>query len=198
MSFPVNLTPSPVHEVLTEVLWDPLDKLELDEQDKKLLKAAEENVIEYTLASQEDASHYVQLLLGILDQLITQNSSSGNTRRSKSRKVVAKLPLDAILTDEDTRQLLVDDQLGVVMHYVVSKISEVVMSLRTTHKTKVTVASTFYPEGTLIENWRPLLRLLVGGGSDPYAQRKSTVSVDSWAYHGYMRFSIIDYSRSMV
>lgn len=165
MSFPIVLSPSPVREAFHGIQWDPIAKLDLTAQEKALLRAGEDNVIEYTLANPDDAAAYVQLLLKVLDQLCSRKNSSTK---------VAKLPLDVVLPDDQAIQLLYDDSIGVVTHYAITKLCEVVVSLRSASKTsKVNLATTFYPDGILIENWRPLLRSLHGGVSDAYAQRKS-------------------------
>jgi len=180
MSFPVNLSASPVQRAFREIDWGEHSSVasklgvggKLTKQESALLKGGEDNVIEYMLGDQIETAAYVNLLLRLLDQVI-----------SKPKGSVSKIPLDAVVTNEDTiQELLQDDILGIVTHYCVAKLCEVINGLRSvSKKSKVTLASTFYPDGILIENWRPLLRMLVGGAgttaSDAYAQRGAAYSL---------------------
>jgi len=183
-SFPVNLSLSPVHEAFKDIQWDSVGMLSplLSDQDRALLKAAEDNVIEYTLADQQEATAYVHILLSLLEHAVNCKSSSStspfSSTASSSPNKVSKIPLDADLTEEEALQMLYEDSLGVVTHYCVSKLCEITNCLKSgvssTKKSsvKVTMASTFYPNGILIEKWRPLLRLLLsGGGTNVFPQR---------------------------
>lgn len=164
LSFPITFSPSPVNEAFHGIHLDPLSKLDLTGPEISLLRAAEENVLEYTLASQEDAELYIHALLKVLDQCIT---------RSNPNSPVSKLPLDELLSEEDAVQLLYDDPTGVMTHYAVSRLGDAVLSLRSVSKAaKVTLSSTFYPDGIQVEQCQIFLRLLLEGGSDAYAQRK--------------------------
>lgn len=73
MSFPVNLSPSPVHEAFEDIQFE---KFDLTNQEKSLLRQCDDNVIEYTLADQHEAAAYVHLLLKVLDQA---NNLKGKT-----------------------------------------------------------------------------------------------------------------------
>ena len=166
MSFPTALSLSPVHEAFAGIHWDPLEKLELSDPEKALLRAGEDNPLEYTLADQHDAEAYAQVLLKVLDQAI---SSPGSPRKNLR---VSRLSLEQCLPDDEALQLLYLDSMGVVLHYAISKLSEVVISLKSaSKKAQVTLATTFYPYGSLVENWRPLLRILSGSMSDLFAKR---------------------------
>lgn len=160
MSFPVALSPSPVSEAFKGIQNDRLDKFSLSEHERSLFQAGEENVMEYTLYDQDGAVAYVQLLLKLLDHL------------ASSTTPVSKLPLDRILADDEASEFWSEDSRGVMFHYAISKLCEVIQSLRDT-KTKVTLATVFFPDGMLLDTWRPLYRVLVGGGSDEFAQRGS-------------------------
>lgn len=165
MSFPSTLSPSPVHEAFTGIQWDPLEKLQLVANEKALLRAAEDNVISYTLARQDEAREYTHILLKVLDEVLVPGSMNSN---------VSRLSLEESLPDDEALQLLYVDSSGVVAHYAISKLCEVVFCLKeSSKKSKVTLSSTFYQDGTLIENWRPLLRILLNGGSDAFAQSES-------------------------
>jgi len=168
MAFPVSLSASPVYEAFAGIQWDPIEKLELTEAEKSLLRAGEQNPVEYTLFHQEDAAAYAHLLLKVLEQTIAP-SNQGNG--SSSMRKVSKLSLQEILPDDEALQLLYVDSIGVVTHYTISKLCEVIICLKGSSKSsKVTLSTTFYPDGILIENWRPLLGILMRGGSDAFAQ----------------------------
>lgn len=167
MAFPASPSPSPVHLAFTGIQWDPLGKLELTGPEKSLLRSAEDNVLDYALAEQDDAAAYSRLLLKVLDQVIGPNNPSDK---------VAKLNLEDILDDEEALQMLYVDPMGVVSHYALSKLYEVILYLKekgSKSGATLSLASTFYKDGVLVEEWRPLLRILKGGGTgDAYAQRK--------------------------
>lgn len=167
MAFPAAPSPSPVHLAFTGIQWDPLGKLELTGSEKSLLRSAEDNVLDYAISDQDDAAAYTRLLLKVLDQVVGPNNPSDK---------VAKLNLDDILDDEEALQMLYVDPMGVVSHYALTKLYEVILYLKekgSKSGSTMNVASTFYKDGVLIEEWRPLLRILKGGGTgDAYAQRK--------------------------
>lgn len=62
---------------------------------------------------------------------------------------------------------------GVVTHYTIAKLYEVITSIRERKDTSsVSMTTTFYENGKLLDEWRPLLRILhLGGSGDPFAQR---------------------------
>jgi hypothetical protein len=177
MSFTSSLSPSPVHLAFTGIQWDPLGKLELTGPEKGLLRSAEDNVLDYSLAEQEDAAAYARLLLKVLDQVIGPNNPSDK---------VAKLNLEDILEDDEALQMLYVDPMGVVSHYALSKLYEVILYLNEKKKTKseMSVYSTFYNQGVLIDEWRPLLRILKGGAGtgDAYSQSKFSCGVSPNAF----------------
>jgi hypothetical protein len=165
------LSPSPVFEAFSGIQWDPLEKLEkLVANERALLRAAEDNVISYTLARQDEAREYTHILLKVLDEVIVPGSKNSK---------VARLALEESLPDDEALQLLYVDYSGVVAHYAITKLCEVVLCLKeSSKKSKVTLLSIFYqPDGTLIENWRPLLRILLNGGSDAFAQSESSAEI---------------------
>jgi V-type H+-transporting ATPase subunit H len=63
--------------------------------------------------------------------------------------------------------------LGVVMHYAIQKLYEVISTLmERKERSQVSMMNTFYSsDGKLVDDWRPLLRILhLGNGGDPFAQ----------------------------
>jgi V-type H+-transporting ATPase subunit H len=185
MTFPVVLIPSPVHEAFGSIQWDSFLHLKLSNPEKALLQAGEQNVIEYTLYDKEDAAAYVQLLLKVLDQI---TSHRGTSSRRTSLKV-SKLSLAESLPPVDALQYLDCDGIGVATHYVISQLYEVITTLKSNafasrtksnsvvassnFVSKATLSSIFYPSGILIDDWRPLLRILLGTKSDSYVHRGS-------------------------
>ena len=163
MPFPVSLSLSPVSEAFSGIQFDPLEKLALSDAEKSLIRAAEENPLDYTLNDHNDVASYARLLLKVID--IT--SSSGDNKNLK----VSKLSLDQCLSDDEALHLLYVDPNGVWLHYAISKLSEVIVTLRSGKNTKTAIATTFFPSGFLLEDWRILHRILSESKSDPYAQR---------------------------
>lgn len=74
------------------------------------------------------------------------------------------------------------DPLGVVMHYALIKLSEIISTLSSNSKSGsgVTVASVFYvgKDGVLVDQWKALLRILnKGGKGDVFAQKSASMSL---------------------
>jgi len=71
------------------------------------------------------------------------------------------------------------DPLGVVTHYALAKLNEIITTLAT-GSSGVTVASVFYvgKDGVLVDQWKALLRILTKGGKgDAYAQKVASMSL---------------------
>lgn len=82
-------------------------------------------------------------------------------------------------TDEQAMAALDLDPLGVVTHYALTKLSEIITTLGT-GVSGVTVASVFYvgKDGVLVDQWKALLRILnKGGKGDAYAQKVASMSL---------------------
>ncbi|GAX13409.1 hypothetical protein FisN_34Lh008 [Fistulifera solaris] len=183
MPFPVTLSPSPVSEVFLGIQENPLEKLALSDPDKSLLRAAEENPLEYTLNDHKDAESYVLLLLKLIDLTCTSSEHNKNSR-------VSKLSLDQSLSDDEAHQLYLVDFQGVWLHYAISKLSEVIIALRATRNTKSTIANTFFPSGFLLEDWRILHRVLSATKSDLFAQRGAAFCLACILYEGCLQEEI--------
>ena len=168
-SFPVSLSPSPVHHAFDGIQGDPIEKLSLSGPEKSLIRNAEDNVLEYTLQQPADAMAYAQVLLKLIDSL-TSSPKDSNAK-------VHKLPLEAILPDDEALPLLYVDAPGVLIHYLIQRLCDVVLTLRAPDNglPKVSMATVFYPDGILLEHARSLLRVLVGGPTDVFAQRGAAV-----------------------
>lgn len=171
MSFPVSLSLSHVHEVFPSI---PLDQrcmktLELSDLERKILQAAEDNPLEYTLAEQHDAESYTQLLFQILDRIITISSRTNQIDRSNE---LSKAAFDGTLPLNEAERMFQVDPLGVLSHYAISKITDVIQSLKLRPKAaKVTMKSTFFSCGFLLETtWQPLLHVLQNKSFDAFTQ----------------------------
>jgi len=155
------LKPSPVTLAFPHIQWDPLSSLRLTAQETALLRMAETNPIEYTLADSRDASMYARVLLKLLSE---SSSAGGNAGR------VSTLTDSC---DEDVALTVLEiDPLGVVMHYAITKLHSIVTTLMLV-SSGVTVANVFYvgKDSKLVDQWRALLRIIdKGGRGDSFAQ----------------------------
>ena len=164
--FHVSISPSPVYRAFPFIEWNA--PIAVSKPEQLLLQSAEENPLEYTLAEFGDAFAYARLLLKVLDQ-VTGPSNPGR---------VSELPLDVAsssarmgLEEEEALEYLENDKTGVVTHYLISQLYEMmgVLMERPSHS-PVRISTIFYQEDKLLDDWRPLLRLLYRQG-DPYSQR---------------------------
>ena len=76
------------------------------------------------------------------------------------------------LPDQEALQILYFDKLGVVTHYIITKLYEGVLLLLLTDAkptSAIQLFTTFYTDGILLDDWRLLLKLIYMGG---FAQRK--------------------------
>jgi len=159
---------SPVSAAFPHIQWDPLGSLRLTGQETSLLRMAETNPMEYTLADSRDASMYARVLLKLLSEAILASGGSGNE--------VARLSSsDAPLVEDEAIEILDRDPLGVVTHYAVTKLYEILAKLNdpSSSSSNVSIASVFYTgkEGILVDHWKSLLRILnKGGKGDSFAQ----------------------------
>ncbi len=71
------LAPSPVEPAFSHIQWDPLGSLRLTAQETALLRMAETNPIEYTLADSRDASMYARVLLKLLAEAAAAGGGTG-------------------------------------------------------------------------------------------------------------------------
>jgi len=154
------LQPSPVVLAFPHIQWDGLGSLRLTAQEVALLRMAETNPIEYTLADSRDASMYARVLL----KLLSEASSAGAGYGQVSTIIEPS-------TESEALSALDDDPLGVVSHYAITKLHNIITTLMA--GTGVTVGTVFYvgKDGILVDQWKALLRILnkVGRG-DVFAQ----------------------------
>lgn len=156
------LGPSPAAFAFSHIQWDRLNSLRLTAQETALLRMAETNPIDYTLADSRDASMYARVLLKLLAE-----ASAGSTEAG------AAALLGDTPTEEQVMLALETDPLGVVVHYALSKLHEIITTLNA-GTSGVTVGAVFYvgKEGILVDQWKALLRILQKGGKgDPWAQK---------------------------
>jgi hypothetical protein len=123
---------------------------------------AETNPIEYTLADSRDASMYARVLLKLLAEASAAGAGTGEVS-----KITESAP------SEIAMKALDQDPLGVVSHYALTKLYEIISTL-STGVSGVTVGAVFYvgKDGVLVDQWKALLRILnKGGKGDPYTQK---------------------------
>jgi hypothetical protein len=161
MSYPVILPLSPVCE-LFQLLPSASKILRtlsfLPDNDKKFLLTAEETPIEYTLYDQTEAERYVTILLKVLHEIFL--TSSLQSTRKVSKIVSNSLDEYHFFSEIALSDLLRTDPIGVLGHYLISRLTESVQSLKQRPKgAKATFPSTFYPSGMLLDGWRTLFQI---------------------------------------
>ena len=184
------LAPSPVALAFPHIEWDQLGSLRLTAQETALLRMAETNPIEYTLADSRDASMYARVLLKLLAEASAAGAGFGKCieRQSnqKSCNINIKSPTKinflflflgrvSTISDNCTEEAAIDafeeDPLGVVSHYAITKLHKIITTLMA--GSGVTVGTVFYvgKDGVLVDQWKALLRILnKGGRGDSFAQ----------------------------
>lgn len=159
-----TLPPSPIAPAFYGIQWDAMPKLRLTPPEQSLLRSAATNPIDYTLTNPKGSAAYAKVVLKVL----AEASGASGPSSKVSHLTGGPLPEDEAL------QLLYADALGVVTHYAVTRLYDIVVCLKEKKPgSKVSLGSTFFNEGgTLIDEWRPLLRVLhLGGSGDAFAQR---------------------------
>lgn len=164
MSVCVTLSPSPVAAAFGRIEQDPLEKLRrVSEPEKETLRAAESNPLDYTLADRAEAVAYIH----ILSKVLAETAGIGPSSRVSQVKET--------LTEAEACDMLETDATGVLTHYTIAKLYDIVVCLKERPETSgVSIATTFYnDDGVLIDDWRPLMRVLhLGGSGDGFAQSK--------------------------
>lgn len=142
-----------------------MQKLRLSNGEKQLLRSAETNPIDYTLNNHEESSAYVKVVLKVLAEASGASGPSSKVSHLKE-----------LLPEDEALQMLYTDPMGVVTHYAITKLHDIVVCLKEKKRgSSVSMGSTFYNEtdGNLVDEWRPLLRVLhLGGSGDAFAQRE--------------------------
>jgi len=154
------LSPSPVTLAFPHIQWDPLGSLRLTAQETALLRMAETNPIEYTLADSRDASMYARVLLKVLAEASAAGAGFGQVST-----------ITEACEEEKALNALDEDPLGVVSHYAITKLHSIITTLMS--GTTVTIGTVFYvgKDGVLVDQWKALLRILnKGGRGDIFAQ----------------------------
>lgn len=141
-----------------------MQKLRLTQPEKLLLRSGEANPIDYTLNNAEESTAYVKVVLKVLAE-----ASGASGPSSKVSHLKGMLP------DDEALQILYTDPMGVVTHYAITKLYDIICCLKEKKAgSDVSIGATFYNEddGHLLDEWRPLLRVLhLGGSGDAFAQR---------------------------
>jgi V-type H+-transporting ATPase subunit H len=161
--YPSTVSPSPVYIAFLKIEWN--DPVSLSSPELTLLQNAEENPLEYTIAEYDDAYRYARLLLKLLDQV------TGPTQPG----ILSEVQLEAIPFDEDKAyDYLRQDKSGVISHYLITKLYELIHLLSQEPTQQIQIATIFFANQQLVEDWRPLLRLLYRQG-DAFAQRNASL-----------------------
>ncbi len=96
--YTATLKPSPVSLAYPGIQWDPLEKLKLTDSEMSLLRSGEDNPVEYTLSSKDDACMYARTLLKVLAE--ASGPSGPSAKVSKLKEPLAE--------DEALQMLYVD------------------------------------------------------------------------------------------
>ena len=144
-----------------------MEGVELSSLEQTLLTSGEANPIEYTLSNNDDAIDFVRLLFKVLDQVMAPI-----VRRSAAVRRVSSLGLDASVDRQTALEWLETDANGVVKHFIISKLCEIIDCIRSQSIRSISMASLFFPNGFLIDGWQTMMQLLGKGGSDIYTLRK--------------------------
>jgi V-type H+-transporting ATPase subunit H len=165
------LQPSPVAEAFLAIQECPVDRrLRLTSDEERLLRTADENPLDYTLARQQDAAAYARILLKVLGEA---SLVLGSTKVSQLSNQSNAAPLST----DDALKIMETDSMGVMSHYALTKLHEVIASLADRKPgSTVSLATTFFSpnDGSLLDNYRPLVRALhAGGQGDSFAQSKT-------------------------
>mmetsp|Transcript_27101 Transcript_27101/g.74355 ORF Transcript_27101/g.74355 Transcript_27101/m.74355 type:complete len:514 (-) Transcript_27101:1470-3011(-) len=159
---------SPVATAFQSIQWDALGSLRLTAQETALLRMAETNPIDYTLADSRDASMYARVLLKLLAEAAGAGAGSGEVSTYVDT-----------CSEQKALHALDVDPLGVVTHYALTKLNEIITTLGK-GESGVSVASVFYvgKDGILVDQWKALLRILnKGGKGDIFAQKSASMSL---------------------
>jgi len=154
------LAPSLVALAFPHIEWDHLGSLRLTAQETALLRMAETNPIEYTLADSRDASMYARVLLKLLAEASAAGAGFGRVST-----------ISEACSEEGAVDAFEEDPLGVVSHYAITKLHKIITTLMV--GSGVTVGTVFYvgKDGVLVDQWKALLRILnKGGRGDAFAQ----------------------------
>lgn len=156
---------SPIALAFPQIQWDTLSTLKLTAQETALLRMAETNPMDYTLADSRDASMYARVLLKLLSEANAAGAGAGEVSKLSDATPVT--------SEEEATRLVEADPLGVVAHYALTKLLDILNTLQSGVK-GVTIAGVFYvgKEGVLVDQWKALLRVLnKGGKGDVFAQK---------------------------
>jgi hypothetical protein len=168
-----NIPPSPVTLAFSGIQWDPMQKLRLTNSEKSLLRTAEANPIDYTLNTNAESVAYIKVVLKVLAE--ASGASGPSSKVSHLREM---------LPEDEALQVLYTDPMGVVIHYAITKLYDIICCLKEKKRgSAVTMGTTFFnpTDRNLTDEWRPLLRVLhLGGSGDAFAQRESNWAISSY------------------
>jgi V-type H+-transporting ATPase subunit H len=156
-----------------------------------LLQSAEENPLEYTLAEWEDAFLLVRVLLKLLDQMTGPSDGVNGMVSTSELGRLNATGRHTVLSEEEAMEVLAQDKIGVMTHYVITRLYDMMGLLAEKEQKRMAMPPTsredlrvsiltlfFHPCNNkqpscprLMDDWRPLLRILYRSGSDDYTKR---------------------------
>ncbi|GKY91075.1 hypothetical protein MPSEU_000080300 [Mayamaea pseudoterrestris] len=172
---------SPVASAFSHIRWDALGSLKLTAQETALLRMAETNSMDYTLADSRDASMYARVLLKLLAEASAAGAGNGQVSRMNDDTTVASASATSSTNSnpsEEAMAALSADPLGVVSHYALTKLLDILNTLASGAVKGVSIATVFYvgKDGVLVDQWKALLRVLnKGGKGDVFAQKVASL-----------------------
>merc|ERR1719203_1218033 len=137
-----SLPPSPVTNAFYSIQWEPMQKLRLSDPEMTLLRSAESNPIDYTLNNPRGSAAYAKVVLKVLAEASGASGPSSKVSHLKS-----------LLSEEEAQQMLYADPMGVVTHYAITKLHDIVVCLKEKKRgSRVSMGSTFFngTDGNLI------------------------------------------------
>lgn len=156
----------PFHDGLPSNLLTLIDKLDLSEYDRKLLQDGEDKPLEYVIADRQNAEDYAQLLLRVF--LLSFDQADFTSHEKSARSLV---PDADTYFNSDTYYISTAVSKRELCRYALGKLSDVIISLKLRPKSaKTSIASTFFPNGILIDSCQKLSDLLQTNAGDSFTQ----------------------------
>jgi hypothetical protein len=112
-----------------------MTKLRLTNAEKQLLRNAEANPIDYTLnTTPAESAAYIKVVLKVLAEASGASGPSSKVSHVKE-----------MLSEDEALQLLYTDPMGVVTHYAITKLYDIIVCLREKKRgSVVTMGTTFF------------------------------------------------------
>jgi hypothetical protein len=136
----------------------------LAQPNQRLLLDGEDKPLEYVLADRQDAEDYTQLLLNILSDNFHPSDYTTNAHTRNGSEPYG------IIAESYNKDFHGSNRI-LLCRYSLRKLSDVISSLKVRPSSaKATMASTFYPDGILIESCQVLSNILQTDTGDSFTQ----------------------------